>query len=225
MPDLTLSAYQNDIFLLQSSKRYQIYVRDIDKALYSFECFEKSIGWANFIISLTKLLRVLQIRSKNFPIIPKSGLIARRLSNSLHPSLPVGVHMKALEVYKQIFEILNRADILQSVDLYYYIMGLFPLMETCAARVKAELLVIFEKYILPLCDKLKSDTPIIEPSFFSSIRLQQFSIPEHIVYYMIKNWKKLEVYEKLIQASKYFFINNPIDLDKLIHLIVLDLKR
>uniref|UniRef100_A0A914YWR1 Dopey N-terminal domain-containing protein n=1 Tax=Panagrolaimus superbus TaxID=310955 RepID=A0A914YWR1_9BILA len=225
MSDLPLSAYEKDIFLLQSSKRYQIYVRDIDKALYSFECFEKSIGWANFIISLTKLLRVLQIRSKNFPIIPKSDLIARRLSNSLHPSLPVGVHMKALEIYKQVFVILDRADILQSADLYYYILGLFPLMEYCGVRVKAELLIVFEKYILPLCDKLKSETPIIESSFFSSVRHQQFSIPEHIVYYIIKNYKKLDVYEKLIETCKYFFINNPINLNKFIHLIVLNLKK
>lgn len=88
MPDIS---YRKDVIsLLQSSKRYQIYVQDIDKALYSFECFEKSTGWANFIISLTKMQRVLEIRSKNFPVIPKSGQISRRLSNSLHPSLPVG---------------------------------------------------------------------------------------------------------------------------------------
>uniref|UniRef100_A0AC35F1W4 Dopey N-terminal domain-containing protein n=1 Tax=Panagrolaimus sp. PS1159 TaxID=55785 RepID=A0AC35F1W4_9BILA len=223
MPDIS---YRKDVIsLLQSSKRYQIYVRDIDKALYSFECFEKSIGWANFIISLTKMQRVLVIRSKNFSVIPKSGQIARRLSNSLHPSLPVGVHLKALEVYKQIFTILQRAEILESEDIYYYIMGLFPVMEHCGTRVNAELLVVFEKFILPLCDKLKPSTPLIESKFLSTVRYQDFSIPEHIVYYMIKNCSNLEVYEKLIQTCKYFFVNNTICLSKLIRLIIIHLKN
>ncbi len=64
-----------------------------------------------------------------------------------------GVHLKALETYRQIFEILGRKDLPKL--LYLFSIGLFPLMEHCGIKVKAELLGIFEQYLVPLGQTLR----------------------------------------------------------------------
>ena len=41
------------------------------------------------------------------PVIPHSDTVATRLSQSLNPALPSGVHQKALEVYAYIFSVIG----------------------------------------------------------------------------------------------------------------------
>lgn len=41
------------------------------------------------------------------PIVPHKLLVAKRLSQCLNPSLPSGVHQKALEVYTYIFNLIK----------------------------------------------------------------------------------------------------------------------
>ncbi|KAE9552234.1 hypothetical protein FO519_004543 [Halicephalobus sp. NKZ332] len=140
---------------IQATSKYRAYATAVDKALKSFE---STTEWADLISALGKLCKVLQTNSKNFNDVPKSVIVAKRLSQCLHPALPSGVHLKALETYKQLFSIL-RKDNQMGKELYLYAIGLFPLMDHCGIKVKSELLSIFEQFILPLGDELKPALP------------------------------------------------------------------
>uniref|UniRef100_A0AC34FK42 Uncharacterized protein n=1 Tax=Panagrolaimus sp. ES5 TaxID=591445 RepID=A0AC34FK42_9BILA len=61
-------------------------------------------------------------------------------------------------------------------------------------------------------DDLKLDVvPSKRDLFLSTYRRRQdWSLPESIIYYMAKNPKNAEVYLKLVQSCKYFFVMNPI---------------
>lgn len=84
--------------------------------------------------------------------------VAKRLSQCLHPALPSGVHLKALETYRQVFLILGRTENLPRY-LYLFAIGLFPLMDHCGIKVKSELLNIFEQFLLPLGASLRPALP------------------------------------------------------------------
>ena len=71
------------------------------------------------------ILKVLT-NGRKFHVIPKRMLIGKRLAQCLHPALPGGVHLKALETYDIIFKNIG-PDRLAS-DLFTYTAGLFPLL-------------------------------------------------------------------------------------------------
>lgn len=70
----------------------------------------------------------------------------------------LGVHIKALETYRQVFLILGRTENLPKY-LYLFAIGLFPLMDHCGIKVKSELLSIFEQLLLPLGIALRPALP------------------------------------------------------------------
>ncbi|GMS99570.1 hypothetical protein PENTCL1PPCAC_21745, partial [Pristionchus entomophagus] len=138
---------------LANTSKYKQYVIAVDKALKSFE---NTNEWADLISALGKLAKVFSQHAK-FGDIPKAVTVAKRLSQCLHPALPMGVHLKALETYKQIFDILGREALPK--QLYLFAVGLFPLMDHCGIKVKGELLSIFEQYLLPLGENLRPSLP------------------------------------------------------------------
>ncbi|EJD74748.1 dopey domain-containing protein [Loa loa] len=138
---------------LVNNSKYRAYVAAVDKALKAFEATNE---WADLISALAKLSRVFHANAR-FGDIPKPVTVAKRLSQCLHPALPHGVHLKALETYRQLFDILGRKDLPRL--LYLFAVGLFPLMDHCGIKVKLELLNIFEQYLLPLGVELKPALP------------------------------------------------------------------
>ncbi|XP_038657508.1 protein dopey-2 isoform X2 [Scyliorhinus canicula] len=124
--------------------RYRSYSATIDKALKNFE---SSSEWADLISSLGKLNRALQSNLK-YSLLPKRLIIGKRLAQCLHPALPIGVHLKALETYEIIFKIIGTKWLAK--DLFFYSSGLFPLLGNAAMSVKPVLLGLYEKYYLPL---------------------------------------------------------------------------
>ncbi|GMR52271.1 hypothetical protein PMAYCL1PPCAC_22466, partial [Pristionchus mayeri] len=138
---------------LANTSKYKQYVIAVDKALKSFE---NTNEWADLISALGKLAKVFSQHAK-YGDIPKAVTVAKRLSQCLHPALPMGVHLKALETYKQIFDILGQEALPK--QLYLFAVGLFPLMDHCTIKVKGELLTIFEFYLLPLREKLCPSLP------------------------------------------------------------------
>uniref|UniRef100_A0A4W3JKB1 DOP1 leucine zipper like protein B n=1 Tax=Callorhinchus milii TaxID=7868 RepID=A0A4W3JKB1_CALMI len=124
--------------------RYRNYAATIDKALKNFE---SSSEWADLISSLGKLNKALQSNLK-YSLLPKRLIISKRLAQCLHPALPSGVHLKALETYEVIFKIIGAKWL--SKDLFFYSSGLFPLLGNAAMSVKPALLGLYEKYYLPL---------------------------------------------------------------------------
>ncbi|XP_059824837.1 protein dopey-2 isoform X1 [Hypanus sabinus] len=124
--------------------RYRSYSATIDKALKNFE---SSSEWADLISSLGKLIKALQ-SSLKYSLLPKRLIISKRLAQCLHPALPIGVHLKALETYEVIFKIIGTKWLAK--DLFFYSSGLFPLLGNAAMSVKPVLLGLYEKYYLPL---------------------------------------------------------------------------
>jgi hypothetical protein len=98
------------------------------------------------------LFKILQSYPK-YHFIPKRISVCKRLSQCLHPALPSGVHLKALEVYTVLFQNIGVENL--SRDLFLYSSGLFPLLENAALSVKPVLLNIYETYFLPLKHYLK----------------------------------------------------------------------
>ncbi|CAI5437514.1 unnamed protein product [Caenorhabditis angaria] len=133
--------------------KYKAYAQAVDRAL---KTFENSNEWADLISALGKLSKVFQSNAK-FAAIPNRVTVAKRLSQCLHPALPPGVHLKALETYRQIFEILGPSKLPEV--LYLFAVGLFPLMDHCQIKVKSELFSIFEAYLVPLGTNLRPALP------------------------------------------------------------------
>uniref|UniRef100_A0A8B9GLQ4 DOP1 leucine zipper like protein B n=1 Tax=Astyanax mexicanus TaxID=7994 RepID=A0A8B9GLQ4_ASTMX len=129
---------------LQNDYRYRSYAAVIEKALRNFE---SSSEWADLISSLGKLNKALQSNLK-YSLLPRRLIIGKRLAQCLHPALPSGVHLKALETYEVIFKIIGTKWLAK--DLFIYSSGLFPLLAHAAMSVKPVLLTLYERYFLPL---------------------------------------------------------------------------
>ncbi|XP_064183737.1 protein dopey-2 [Anguilla rostrata] len=129
---------------LLNDYRYRSYSAVIEKALRNFE---SSSEWADLISSLGKLNKALQSNLK-YSLLPKRLIICKRLAQCLHPALPSGVHLKALETYEVIFKIIGTKWLAK--DLFIYSSGLFPLLSYAAMSVKPALLTLYERYFLPL---------------------------------------------------------------------------
>ncbi|KFD57066.1 hypothetical protein M513_01951 [Trichuris suis] len=130
--------------MLTASSKYKAFESAVDKCLKGFEL---STEWADLIAALSKLSKILSSYS-HFGCVPKSVIVSKRLSQCLHPSLPFGVHLKALECYRQIFDLLGTTALAK--ELHLYAVGLFPLLPNATIKVKSALLDFYRKYFLPL---------------------------------------------------------------------------
>lgn len=88
-----------------------------------------------------------------YSIIPRRITISKRLAQCMHPALPSGVHLKALETYDIIFKCIGASRLSQ--ELFIYSAGLFPLLGNAAMNVKPSLLTIYETHFVPLGTKLR----------------------------------------------------------------------
>lgn len=93
-----------EIQLINNDSKYRSYVTAVEKSLKNFE---SSTEWADLISSLGKLKKVLQSFPK-YTYIPKRVSVCKRLAQCLHPALPSGVHLKALEVYMVAFQVRSK---------------------------------------------------------------------------------------------------------------------
>lgn len=129
---------------LLSDSKYRQFINAIDKALKSFEY---SSEWADLISALGKLNKVLQNHTK-FKVLPRKLTIGKRLAQCMHPTLPSGVHLKALETYELIFKRIGHKGLAQ--DLFIYSAGLFPLLGNAAMSTRPLLMTMYENSFLPL---------------------------------------------------------------------------
>ena len=103
-------------------------------------------------LEFEKCFQVLLSHVK-YPVIPKRVTIGKRLAQCLHPALPGGVHLKALETYDIIFKCIGTQRLAQ--DLFIYSAGLFPLLSHAAMNVKPVLLMIYERHFVSLGKRIK----------------------------------------------------------------------
>nr|CAD7456244.1 unnamed protein product [Timema tahoe] len=88
-----------------------------------------------------------------FPVIPRRIKISKRLAQCMHPALPSGVHLKALETYDIIFKCMGTNRL--SHELFIYSAGLFPLLGHAAMNVRPSLLTVYESHFVPLGERLR----------------------------------------------------------------------
>ncbi|KAG0651121.1 dopey [Hyphodiscus hymeniophilus] len=80
--------------------------------------------------------------------VPSKAIVAKRLAQCLNPSLPSGVHQKALEVYAYIFSMIGKDAL--SRDLSLYLPGLSTTLSFASLSVRTPFLELVEKYLLKL---------------------------------------------------------------------------
>ncbi|AEO53997.1 hypothetical protein MYCTH_2296009 [Thermothelomyces thermophilus ATCC 42464] len=97
---------------------------------------------------LSSRRQALQARPSSVSTIPSKATVAKRLSQCLNPSLPSGVHQKALEVYSYIFSVIGKDGL--SRDLPLYFPGLASVLSFASLTVRAPFLDLLERYFLDL---------------------------------------------------------------------------
>ncbi|KAJ8252976.1 hypothetical protein GJAV_G00207790 [Gymnothorax javanicus] len=114
-------------------------------------CSSPDVGISIDEFSLTSL-KALQSNLK-FSLLPKRLIICKRLAQCLHPALPSGVHLKALETYEVIFKIIGTKWLAKDLFIYRQhddLSGLFPLLGHAPMTVRPVVLKLYERYFLPL---------------------------------------------------------------------------
>ncbi|XP_042147641.1 protein dopey-1 isoform X6 [Ixodes scapularis] len=134
---------------LLGDAKYRSYVTAIDKALKSFESTSE---WADLISALGKLNKVL-LSNARYQVIPRRLTVSKRLAQCMHPALPSGVHLKALETYDLMLRSAGPQRLGQ--ELFLYSAGLFPLLAHAAMNVRPALLALYETHFLPLGERLR----------------------------------------------------------------------
>ncbi|KAI1381705.1 putative regulator of reproduction dopa [Hypoxylon crocopeplum] len=125
-------------------KHYRKYASGVERALSLFDTALEE--WADYISFLSRLLKALQARQASVTTIPSKTLVAKRLSQCLNPSLPSGVHQKALEVYSHVFSIIGTDGL--SRDLPLYLPGLAPTLSFASLTARAPFLELLETHVL-----------------------------------------------------------------------------
>ncbi|KAK3383776.1 Dopey, N-terminal-domain-containing protein [Lasiosphaeria ovina] len=127
-------------------KYYRRYASGVDRALSLFDTALQE--WADYISFLNRLLKALQARPSSIHTIPAKPTVAKRLSQCLNPSLPSGVHQKALEVYNYVFTVIGKDGL--SKDLPLYLPGLASVLSFASLAVRSPFLDLLERHFLDL---------------------------------------------------------------------------
>mmetsp|Transcript_12924 Transcript_12924/g.51598 ORF Transcript_12924/g.51598 Transcript_12924/m.51598 type:complete len:1773 (-) Transcript_12924:44-5362(-) len=109
--------------------------------------FDKAKEWADLIKCMQKLQKVFT-RYSQFPLIPLKLTFSKRMAQCLNPALPSGVHLKALQIFKHVFERIGPERLAK--DLSIYSIGIFPLFQFAAINIKPVILEILQRFFMPL---------------------------------------------------------------------------
>ncbi|RDW78550.1 cellular morphogenesis regulator DopA [Aspergillus mulundensis] len=131
---------------LKKDKNYRRYASSVERALSLFDNTLQE--WADYISFLSRLLKALQTHPPDLPVVPHKVLVAKRLSQSMNPSLPSGVHQKALEVYTYIFNLIKPEGLSHDLPLYY--PGIAPTLTFASLTVRPLFLSLVETYVCDL---------------------------------------------------------------------------
>ncbi|KAI2476029.1 Cellular morphogenesis regulator DopA [Pyrenophora tritici-repentis] len=132
--------------LYKKDKGFRRYAAGVERALALWDTAQQE--WADYISFLGRLLKALQAQPSDIPVIPHSDTVALRLAQCLNPTLPSGVHQKALEVYDYIFSTIGKDALARDLNLYF--PGLASVLSFASLSVRPLYLSIFERYILKL---------------------------------------------------------------------------
>ncbi|KAL2809667.1 protein dopey [Aspergillus granulosus] len=143
---LTRSRLRGKEGSLKKDKNYRRYASSVERALSLFDTTLQE--WADYISFLSRLLKALQSHPPDLPVVPHKVVVSKRLSQSMNPSLPAGVHQKALEVYTYIFNLIRPEGL--SHDLPLYFPGIAPTLTFASLTVRPLFLSLVETYVCAL---------------------------------------------------------------------------
>ncbi|KAK7719680.1 hypothetical protein SLS64_001859 [Diaporthe eres] len=172
-------------------KAYRKYAAGVDRALTLFETALQE--WADYISFLNRLLKALQARNQNIHTVPAKATVAKRLSQCLNPSLPSGVHQKALEVYNYVFTVVGKDGL--SRDLPLYLTGLAPTLSFASLSVRTPFLDLLERHFLDL------DPRSLRPAMKSIILALLPGLEEETAEDFDRTLKLLESFKKAIRPA------------------------
>ncbi|EMD68583.1 hypothetical protein COCSADRAFT_134469 [Bipolaris sorokiniana ND90Pr] len=132
--------------LYKKDKGFRRYAAGVERALALWDTAQQE--WADYISFLARLLKALQAHPSEIPVIPHSDTVALRLAQCLNPTLPSGVHQKALEVYDYIFSTISKDALARDLSLYF--PGLASVLSFASLSVRPLYLSLFETHILKL---------------------------------------------------------------------------
>ncbi|KAI9831941.1 MAG: Endosome to Golgi transport protein, partial [Thelocarpon superellum] len=125
-------------------KAYRRYASGVERALSLFDTALQE--WADYISFLGRLFKALQAHPPKVNSIPMSAMVAKRLAQCLDPSLPSGVHQKALDVYAYVFDLIGTDHL--SDYLPIYLPGLSPTLSFASLSVRPAFLSLLENQVL-----------------------------------------------------------------------------
>ncbi|KAH7401420.1 cellular morphogenesis regulator dopa [Pyrenochaeta sp. MPI-SDFR-AT-0127] len=135
-----------DGLLYKKDKGFRRYAVGVERTLALWDTAQQE--WADYISFLGRLLKALQSHPSDIPVIPHSDTVALRLAQCLNPTLPSGVHQKALEVYGYIFATIGKDALAR--DLHLYLPGLASVLSFASLSVRPLFLSVLEGHILKL---------------------------------------------------------------------------
>lgn len=151
---------------LDLSSKDKRYLLNVEKALATFETLQE---WADYIAFLSRLQKALQIGDENVEPqsvdwIPLSDEVSRKLALCLSPSLPNGVHQKALSIYESIFTALTKNSF--DAHINEWLPGFVPIISYASMQLKPQVLDIYRKHII---QKLNQSTikAVVKPILLS----------------------------------------------------------
>lgn len=131
---------------LSKDKSFRRYAAGVDRALALFDTTLQE--WADYISFLSRLHKALQSPPDGVSTVPRKFVVAKRLAQCLHPSLPSGVHQKALEVYSFIFAFIGVDGL--GDDLAVYLPGIASTLTFASVSVRPLFLSLVEDHVLKL---------------------------------------------------------------------------
>ena len=129
---------------MSDAKALRRYQAGVERALGLFDAKNE---WADYIAFLSRLLKALQAAPQGADI-PSKLTLSRCLAQCLRPSLPSGVHQKALEVYAAVFSILGREALCEELSLY--LPGISQTLSFASLSIRPFFLALYDEHILRL---------------------------------------------------------------------------
>ncbi|EXJ95313.1 hypothetical protein A1O1_00433 [Capronia coronata CBS 617.96] len=126
-------------------RRYQA---GVERAL---GLFDASNEWADYIAFLSRLTKALQAAPPHADV-PLKPTLAKYLALCLKPSLPSGVHQKALEVYNLVFTLLGKEGL--SRDLPIWLPGVSHTLTFASLTTRPLFLSLYDEHILKLSSQV-----------------------------------------------------------------------
>ncbi|KAJ9608190.1 hypothetical protein H2200_007178 [Cladophialophora chaetospira] len=126
------------------AKAVRRYNAGVERALGLWDATNE---WADYIAFLSRLAKALQASPPDAEV-PFKPTLAKYLALCLKPSLPAGVHQKALEVYNLVFTLLGKERLSQ--DLPIWLPGVSHTLTFATLTTRPLFLTLYDDHLLRL---------------------------------------------------------------------------